>query len=258
MRTLIVLIALGLTACNSDGGSNGASSTSSFSTSGSSQKVYSNFMYATGFQNEDIQVMGMDATNGRPEILNTNYVARTFSVYQCAMAIHPNGKFLYSTNCKTGASNISQFSIDPSTGLLSRLSTYNPSTFAGKNQTGIITRDIGFGADGFLYVTQYYTAYATVGKADRLLKFSVNSTTGQITYVNAPVTNTPGSDLVTAYLNANNITVTNFSGFTGTQTLTQGSYSYKITFGSDDVFQYENGSEVFSVYAALPYQILIK
>jgi hypothetical protein len=257
MRTLIVLIALGLTACNSDGSFNPTIS-SSASSSGSSATVYSNFMYATGLNNENIQVMGIDAGNGRPEILNNNYVSQTINVYQCGMALHPNKKFLYSANCKLNGSNISQFAIDDSTGLLSRLSPYNPTTFAGKNGAGIITQNVGFDASGNLYATQYYTSYATYGKPDRLLKFSVNSTTGQITYVNAPVSNSPGSDLVTAYIASNAIQMSNFYGATGSQTLSIGSNSYKITFGTDNIFQFQGGSEVYSVYAAQPYQILIK
>lgn len=126
------------------------------------------FMYAsTGVGGaNNVRRYTIDGTTGI--ISTSNITFGTADNYPTYFDFHPSGKFLYAPNYNTG--NVSAFSIDSSTGDLTKINDFG-SSCGCLNQSQIkITPD-----GKYLYVS--------VNVTDGIAQFSINQTTGALTII---------------------------------------------------------------------------
>lgn len=260
MRTLIVLVALGLVGCNSDGGSAAVSSGSSFSATQSNNSnnnsgstTYTHFAYVTGLGHTDqVHQYGIDPQTYQLNSLNPDFVSPSVGIGSCAMAMDATKTYLYVTNCRSNT--VSQYKIDTLTGQLSKLSTFS----IGINITGAVPMEIGGDNAGNIYVTVYKTTNNYI-IADYLVKYTINASTGQLAYSSVVTSNISGQDYVGNYLSAHpSIIMSHIIGSAQTSAALD-DRTFVIQPGSDNIDQYENGVRTsYTTIISTPQMIIVR
>jgi 6-phosphogluconolactonase len=130
------------------------------------------FLYVASWGTNEVIQYGVNATSGSL----TQVGVTGADTNPTALTVNPDGTFLYAA--APNANAITRYTITRETGVLERVT---PSTSTGATTTGILPQDIQFDPTGrFLYT-------ANQG-SDTISSFTVNTTSGALTTITAPIT----------------------------------------------------------------------
>lgn len=235
-----------------------SSATSTAQSTSSAPTVYKNFLYLADTSNW-IYMYKIDPNTGELSEVKSpstgSYSIPTGSAGiaegLCYIKLHPNGNFLFASNCLNNT--VAAFTIDSNGALNPIVSNYASNAIA----EGVASTYVGASAvdasGNNLLVKLYKTSNSSKTIADYLVKYTINQTTGAITYSGIVVTNTSGNDLVGAYLTSNGLDTSS------TTSPSLGNHTYVLNQNTGYIDQYDDGHlSAYSYVATSSNSMLIK